>query len=111
MELKYSEAGLWGIGAMAAATLALIAFTPGDAALRILAATWTSCIALHAADRMRRPRAIDLALVRDGSFVAPWLTVVRWRPPGARFDRATIVLPEMLSGEEFRELRVRLRWA
>jgi len=48
--------------------------------------------------------------VRDGSFVAPWLTVIRWRPAGARFDRTIVVLPDMLARESFRRLRVLLRW-
>jgi hypothetical protein len=46
-----------------------------------------------------------------GSFVAPWLTVVRWRPRGARFDRAILVLPGMAPQDELRALRVVLRWA
>ena len=36
------------LAAMASATLALSAFTPGPVALRILAATWVACAALHA---------------------------------------------------------------
>ena len=48
--------------------------------------------------------------VRDGSFVAPWLTVIRWRPAGARFDRTIVVLPDMLGRDAFRRLRVLLRW-
>jgi len=44
-------------------------------------------------------------------FVAPWLTIVRWRPPGARFDRTVMVLPGMLTDDCFRRLRVLLRFA
>ena len=51
------------------------------------------------------------ACLRDGSFVAPWLTIVRWRPEGARFDRTFLVVPGMLEREDFRRLRVLLRWA
>jgi hypothetical protein len=48
--------------------------------------------------------------VRPGSFVAPWLTIVRWRPRGGRFDRTFVVLPDMLEAEPFRHLRVLLKW-
>ena len=47
--------------------------------------------------------------LRTGCFVSPWLTTIRWRPRGARFDRTILVLPDMLADESFRELRVWLR--
>jgi toxin CptA len=119
---------------MACASVALVAVTPGPVALRILAATAVACASLEAIhatalrrDRrgvraliLRRSREIDVGfgngrwlhgVVRDGSFVAPWLTIVRWRPEGARFDRSIVLLPGMLPGEEFRQLRVLLRWS
>jgi len=46
----------------------------------------------------------------DGSFVAPWLTVVRWCPDGARFDRTILVAPDAVEADAFRRLRVLLRW-
>ena len=49
--------------------------------------------------------------LRDGCFVAPWLTIVLWRPHGARFDRSIVVLPDMLGEAAFRRLRVLLRWS
>jgi hypothetical protein len=49
--------------------------------------------------------------IRPGSFVAPWLTIVRWRPEGARFDRTIPVFPDMLDADAFRRLRVLLRWS
>ena len=58
-------------------------------------------------DAAGRPRHGE---VRDGSFVAPWLTVIRWRPAGARYDRTIVVLPDMLGRDSFRRLRVLLRW-
>jgi toxin CptA len=45
-----------------------------------------------------------------GSFVAPWLTVVRWRPEGARFARTVLVAPDAVDADAFRRLRVLLRW-
>ncbi len=46
----------------------------------------------------------------DGSFVAPWLTVVRWRPEGARRVRTLVLLPDMAGEQALRRLRVILRW-
>jgi hypothetical protein len=48
--------------------------------------------------------------VVDGSFVAPWLVVVRWRPDGARWTRSIFLLPDMAGEQELRRLRVLLRW-
>jgi toxin CptA len=45
-----------------------------------------------------------------GSFVAPWLTVVRWRPEGARLARTVLVPPDAVDADAFRRLRVLLRW-
>jgi len=47
--------------------------------------------------------------LRPGSFVAPWLTIVRWRPEGARFDRALPLVPGMAEARALRRLRVVLR--
>jgi hypothetical protein len=49
--------------------------------------------------------------VRPGSFVAPWLTLVRWRPHGARFDRTVVLFPGIAEAQALRKLRVILRWA
>jgi toxin CptA len=132
--LAPSRIGAAALAAMASATLALIALTPGAAALRILAATWVACAALHAlhavalhrgrhgvrALRVDREGGIDLqdgegawraGLVRAGSFVAPWLAIVRWRAHGARFDASVVILPDMLPAGDFRRMRVWLRWS
>ncbi|MDQ3025143.1 MAG: hypothetical protein M3R58_01360 [Pseudomonadota bacterium] len=110
------------VAAAAGATVALIAFTPLplDAALAL--ATGTACLAL---DALRRSRPIRLLAVdcsgalsvdgvagelRDGSFVAPWLTIVRWRPARARFDRTLLIVADMLPAADFRHLRVILKW-
>ncbi|MES2354316.1 MAG: protein YgfX [Pseudomonadota bacterium] len=45
-----------------------------------------------------------------GSFVHPWFTTVLWRAEGARFSRANVILPDSLPAEQFRELRVWLKW-
>jgi hypothetical protein len=110
----------------AIATLSLVTVTPLRMDVRILMGTWVCCCALHALARIRSigrvsvqrsgAMAVEIAgvwregVVRDGSFVAPFLTIVRWRPGGARFDRSIAILPDMLPRESFRALRVLLRW-
>jgi hypothetical protein len=130
--LRPSRTAAWAIGAAAAATLALLATAPGPGAARILAATWVACAALesiHSRALLRGRRAVRALRVagrevevedgmgtvragelRAGSFVAPWLTVLRWRPHGARVDRTVPMLPGMVEAEGFRRLRVALRW-
>jgi hypothetical protein len=69
--------------------------------------------------RLERTRRIHVQLsngtwrtgtVRDGCFVLPALTVIRWRPDGARLDRALPLLPGMALPEELRKIRVILRF-
>lgn len=123
-----------GVAVAGLATLAIVAATPlGFALQSLLAASvilgsfeaaWR--IAAHRgprgvrAVRLDRSRDIEVldatrrrhaGLVCDGSFVAPWLTIIRWRPEGARFDRTILILPDMIEREGFRKLRVLLRWA
>ena len=134
LTLALSRVGVAVMAAMAVATLALIFLTPGPCALRIVAATWIACAALesiHAAALHRGRRGIraihvirageisvrddggawQAGVLRDGSFVAPWLTIIRWRAQGGRFDRTLVILPDMVPAEDFRRLRVMLRWA
>jgi hypothetical protein len=110
------------VAVAAAATLALVWATPLDAGLQVGAVAWIGASAHAALRRLRAVRHLALARsgevsvdgaggrLRDGSFVAPWLTIVRWRPTGARLDRAVLLVPDMLGAEEFRRLRVLLRW-
>lgn len=48
--------------------------------------------------------------VRSASFVHPRLTTLVWRPDGARLSRSVLLLPDMLAAEDFRRLRVLLRY-
>ena len=110
------------IAAATVATLALVAATPLRVDAAILLATAVACLACPALRVARAARrlgverggavSVDGAAgeLRDGSFVAPWLTLVRWRPAGARFDRTVLVVPDMLPPADFRALRVLLRW-
>lgn len=122
------------LGIACAATLAVVAATPMDSSIRLAlaAATALAFAGSVRAVALRRGRSgvvafrIDLAgavSVRDatgrerhgriaqGAFVAPWLTLVRWRPEGAWVDRTFLLVPGMLEPEAFRRLRVLLRWS
>ena len=120
--------GCVAVAAMAVATLVLVFVTPMQVGWRIALvvaiaaeALWAACAVLRTAglkiDRAGRIEVTTLdgrmfaGQVRDGSFVAPWFTTVRWQPDGSRFSRTIAVLPDMLSGQDFRHLRVLLRWA
>jgi hypothetical protein len=77
---------------------------------------------IEPAGKSGEPDAIEVRLrngktacgcVVDGSFVAPYLTVVRYRLAGARrfsMDKSVLILPDNLDRELFRMLRVRLKW-
>jgi len=45
-----------------------------------------------------------------GSFVAPWLVVIHWRPAGAWWTRTQLVAPDAVPPGDFRRLRILLRW-
>jgi hypothetical protein len=112
--------GFVAVGALA--TAILLAALPLEPGLQVAGLGWIALSASHALGRLRpglRVRveeggAIEVGgtagTVRDGSFVAPWLAVIRWRPRGAWRDRRLLVAPDMLGAEDFRRLRVLLRW-
>jgi hypothetical protein len=104
------------------ATAVLLAGLPMAFELQAAALAWTGVSALAALRRARPGKTLRVGLegaievggvrgvLRDGSFVAPWLVAIRWRPPGAWWDRSLLVAPGMLGNEEFRRLRVLLRF-
>ena len=115
------------------ATLAIVALTPVDIVVRAPALAWAGIASAGALRRIawhrgkRAVRAFRIAggaeievedgeggtlagEVRPGSFVAPWLTIVRWQARGSVFARGILLLPDMLDAESFRALRVMLRW-
>ena len=49
--------------------------------------------------------------VRSATYVSASLTTIVWRPDGARTSRTVLVVPDMLAAEDFRRLRVMLRYA
>jgi hypothetical protein len=51
--------------------------------------------------------------ILDDTFVGAWLTTIVWRRDGSPWwarTSAIVVLPDMLSADEFRRLRVALRY-
>ena len=121
------------IGLAALATLAIVHFVPVGAAAKFALALWVGMLACRSIARLthRQARAAVVALstdtsrgievrfadgrfamgaVVDGSFVAPWLTVIHWRPTGSRWTRTILLLPDMVEAGAFRRLRVLLRW-
>ena len=122
------------VGVLAAATIALTLAMPLppwlQAILVAAVVTWVGR-AFHI-DALHRGRhavteirvAPDLMLVacmgdgylaagyvRAATCVGPWLTTIVWRPDGRRVSRTILVLPDMLPAEDFRRLRVMLRYA
>ena len=57
----------------------------------------------------RRGDRISCALL-GSSFVAPYLTVLNLKPAEGFFTRSVVILADSIDAEEFRRLRVLLRW-
>jgi len=123
-----------GIGVLAAATIALTIAMPLSPLLQIATiaavvvwAGWSFHVdALHrgrfAVTEVRlAPDLILVACMGDGrlvaghvrssTYVGAWVTTIVWRPDGRRWSRTLLVLPDMLPAEDFRSLRVMLRYA
>jgi hypothetical protein len=49
-------------------------------------------------------------VLRLSSSVGPRVTTLVWRPHGAHCSRAVLILPDMLSADAFRRLRVLMRY-
>lgn len=50
------------------------------------------------------------SVVLDSSFVAPYLTVLNLRIDQSRFACHVVIMPDSVMAEDFRRLRVWLRW-
>ncbi len=75
-----------------------------------------SIIALSIEDRESctletRSGAILSSHIVGSTYVTPLLTVINAKPSGARFMRHIVILPDSITPEEYRQLRVLLRWA
>lgn len=127
-EFKYSRASFAFLALAVGGTLALVILVPfPDAARAVLfAAVIASAARAHrglsrvVAMQLDSGRAIAVrdasgewraGVLRDGSYVAPWLTIIRWRPEGARLDRVLLLLPDMAPPEARRAIRVILKWS
>jgi hypothetical protein len=120
--LAPSARGRVFVASAAATTLALALATPLTHEVRALAACWVALAALRAMKRLGASHRLHVdaagevsvdgtrGSLHPGSFVAPWLATVRWRPAGAWFDRSLLVAPDMMGADEFRRLRVLLRY-
>jgi hypothetical protein len=123
-----------GVGLAALGTLAIVFLLPADAWQQagavLVVVMWAAAIFWVVALR-RSPFAItelrlapDLVLVvhrgdgrlvaghvRRSTYVGAWLTSIVWRADGAFWSRAILIVPDMLPAEDFRRLRVMLRYA
>jgi toxin CptA len=50
------------------------------------------------------------ATLLGSSFVAPYLTVLNLKPAGGRLVKHLVILPDAVNAEDFRRLRVWLKW-
>ena len=50
------------------------------------------------------------AALLGSSFVAPYLTVLNLKPAGGRLVKHLVILPDAVNAEDFRRLRVWLKW-
>jgi toxin CptA len=126
-ELKYSGVGVAVLLGAAAATFALVVAMPMAPLLRASLVLYVFAAAARACRELVAPRSLRLGRtgevhvrdaagwrdgeLREGSFVMPWLVVLRWRPSGRRFDRTLVLLPGMAPPDDLRKIRVFLRWA
>ena len=126
-ELKYSGVGVAALLLAVTATVGVVLLTPMGALLRASLLAYVAASAARACRRLLAPRGLRIdherrievrqddgtraGALRDGSFVMPWLTIVRWRADGSRADGWLILLPGMASAANLRKIRVILRWA
>jgi hypothetical protein len=54
--------------------------------------------------------SLRAGFVRDLTYVTASVTAIVWKPDGALRSRAILVLPDMLAADDFRRLRVLLRY-
>lgn len=117
--------GLAALAALLAANLPPAAQAPG---ILLLAVSCVRAVRIHAwHEGPGAVRRLDVDLsgriavacasgsprsgrIAPGSFVAPWLVVLYWKPDGARFARSIVLLPDMAGEQDLRRLRVLLRW-
>ncbi len=75
----------------------------------------TAVVAFELSDTMQctletRSGKSIICTILVSTFVAPYLTVVNLQPLDQFFARSVVILPDSIDAEEFRRLRVLLRW-
>ncbi len=131
--LRASRGAGIALGVLATGTAGVVLALPMplwcQAALILVLVTWTTwqfqCIALRSgagavteirvvANRLIAvrygTRPLVAGHVRSASYVGAHLTTIVWRPDGARRSRTVLILPDMLPEDDFRRLRVLLRY-
>jgi len=58
----------------------------------------------------QRDGAVRAGVVLEGSHVHPAFPSIVWRPAGGRLARSVPIVPDMLDADDFRRLRVLLRY-
>ncbi len=99
-------AGVVAVLAWAVRTFREVALRQGLRAVTSLRLAADRLLVVHTADGR-----LTVGHVRRATYVGAALTTVVWRPDGARFSRSILILPDMLPPEDFRRLRVLLRYA
>jgi toxin CptA len=122
------------IGLAGLATIVIVFLLPVDGGLQALGVlavlAWVAAVFWVVA--LRRSRfaitelrlAADLVLVvhmgdgrlvaghvRSSTYVGAWVTTIVWRADRARWSRTVLIVADMLPAEDFRRLRVMLRYA
>lgn len=133
VDLAPSRLALFGIGVAATATSCIALTLPWSfaaTAATVLAILAWAADRAHVVALRRGPRAVrDVEItaglhfraaygdgtVRTGrvdrsTCVTAWITTLVWRPDGGRFTRSVLILPDMLPPDDFRRLRVTLRY-
>jgi hypothetical protein len=126
-EVQYSRRVGALVFAAALATGGITFAMPLPVSWRVALLLWVLLLACRSMRRLGEVRALRLdedgavevlfadgsrqrGLLRAGSCVLPWLVVLRWRAQGGWVDRCVFLAPGMVNAENFRALRVLLRW-
>ena len=124
-DLQYSGAVLAFLLGAVAGAVGLALWLPVSPFLHAAIGLYALAQGARAARESLLPRALCVAVggrievllgthwrsgrVRPGTFVMPWLTIIRWRPDGARLTRSLLLVPGMADAGAMRRVRVILR--
>jgi hypothetical protein len=92
--------------AWAARTFAVVALRRGPRAITELRLAPDLVLVVHHGDGR-----LVAGHVRSASYVGALVTSIVWRPDDAWHSRAILIVPDMLPADDFRRLRVMLRYA